>query len=114
LKENQWTGGTGTKYMLPDMKQVTVSRENGYDREALAYLYFNSDIIKDMENVVSRPNTSKAKVDSKSKFSKPLEKMRMTSMKSTTTPTGGGPSSQDADYSSIERKSVIYKVLKCL
>ena len=37
------------------MKQIRVARETGYDREALAYLYFNSDVIKDMEKALSRP-----------------------------------------------------------
>jgi hypothetical protein len=81
LKEQTWLGsGSGlisvNKYILPDMKQITVSRETGYDREALAYLYFNSEIIKDMENTVNRSSSSRSKDMQKKALLKPLEKMQ--------------------------------------
>lgn len=62
------------------MKQLTVNRETGYDLDALSYLYFNSEIIKEMDNVFSKPQSSKQKSSSSSlsNFKSPLDKMMLT------------------------------------
>lgn len=78
LKENEYQGGN-TKYMLPDMKQIQVTRDSGYNRDALAYLYFNSSIVKDMETAVPRSNTSKMREDQQA-LMRPLDKMRLTGL----------------------------------
>ena len=59
LKETLWETSNQNNYILPDMKQIQVTRDTGYDRDALAYLYFNSDIIRDMQNSYTRPETTK-------------------------------------------------------
>lgn len=44
LKEQYYEKDT---YILPDGEKLKISPELGYDRDALAYLYFNSDLVKD-------------------------------------------------------------------
>jgi hypothetical protein len=34
--------------MLPDGTKLNIGPEYGYDTDALAYLYFNSELVKDM------------------------------------------------------------------
>lgn len=50
LKEKSWDESEQSEYILPDKKEIIVDRSHGYDKDALAYLYFNSEIIKSMDN----------------------------------------------------------------
>ncbi|CDW71840.1 actin-like protein 9-like [Stylonychia lemnae] len=112
LKENLWDDKgrllQQKSYMLPDKTQLIVNQEKGYDRDALAFLYFNSEIIKEMENSYQKYQyTSKGG---------PTDKgfIYFDSMKSAyskITELGGLYNQEQA---TLERKSVIYKILKCL
>eukprot|EP00347_Sterkiella_histriomuscorum_P017189 403350330 len=117
LKENLWESGPGispNKYILPDMKQLIINRDTGYDRDALAFLYFNSDIIKEMEDSYTKPQMTKQPGGSGKNYGKNLLSVKsMAISEAGYTSVGNNPHNQN-EQATLERKSIIYKILKCM
>lgn len=84
-----------------------MSKQTGFDRDAFAFLYFNSDIIKDIQNIFSRNGSPRQSMK------EPMTAKWAQTIKNPSHG-GGGTSAYEKTNTVLERKSIVFKILKNL